>query len=339
MSVKTMLATTGQGLVRATRGADEVWSVESLVPELDVNCLAADPLNPERVYAGTKGSGVFLSNDAGKTWQSVGLAGQAVKALAISPTQPGTLYAGTKPTRLFVSRDSGSSWTELDSFRRVPGRWLWFSPAEKPYSAYVQAIALSPTHPEIIIVGIEAGAVVRSTDGGQTWSGHRHGALRDCHSLTFHASYGDWIYEAGGSGAGVSVSRDAGATWTQPRDGLDRHYGWAGAADPVRPEVWYASVSPSAWKAHSEHHAQAAIVRSMGGAPWQRLTGGLPQSLNAMPYALRTDPTAPGHVYAGLSNGEVWHSTDHGDTWHQMPVHFEHIHRTMLLLPERSKNP
>lgn len=333
MSVKTFLATTGQGLARTTAGTNHVWSVEFQAPDYKVRCLAADPLNPDIVYAGTQGNGVLRSNDAGQTWQSVGLTGQHITSLAISPTQPGTLYAGTKPAYIYVSRDSGTSWTELTSFRRIPSRWFWFSPAEKPYRAYVQAIALSPTHSESIVVGIELGAVVQSRDGGQTWSGHRRGALRDCHSLTFHVSNGEWIYEVGGSGAGVSVSRDGGTTWTQPQEGLDWHYGWAGAADPARPEVWYASVSPSAWKAHSEHNAQAAIVRSMAGAAWQPLGGGLPQPLDAMPYALLTDPKAPGHVYAGLSNGEIWHSTDYGDTWQQLPLSLGSIHRTLLLLP------
>jgi photosystem II stability/assembly factor-like uncharacterized protein len=219
------------------------------------------------------------------------------------------------------------------AFRHIPSRWFWFSPAEKPLTAYVQAIALSPTDPNTILVGIEAGAVVQSRDGGQTWSGHRRGALRDCHTLCFHATQGDWAYCGGGTGAGVAVSRDAGATWTQPKEGLDRHYGWAVAADPARPDVWYAALSPGPWHAHSEHNAQAALFRSMGGAAWQRLTGGLPQPLNAMPYALLTDPSAPGQVYAGLANGEVWHSTDHGDTWRQLNVSLQYIHRTLLFLP------
>jgi photosystem II stability/assembly factor-like uncharacterized protein len=332
MSVNTFLATTGHGLARATAGQGDEWQVELMLTEQDVRCLAADPWHPEIIYAGTQGHGVLRSNDRGKTWRSAGLAGQIVKALAISRTQPGTLYAGTKPALLFVSRDGGASWTELPSFRRTPGRRFWFSPAEKPFSAYVQAIALSPTDPHTIVVGIEAGAVVRSCDGGQSWTGHRRGALRDCHSLTFHVMHGDWVYEAGGTGAGVSISRDAGATWMQPKDGLDRHYGWAVAADPAHPEVWYASVAPSPLKAHSEHNAQASIVRSMGSARWQPLTGGLPQPLNHMPYALLTDPSAPGQVYAGLSNGEVWLATDHGDTWHQLPFRLGGIHRTLLLL-------
>jgi len=333
MSVNTFLATTSHGLARASQGASSEWSVELLLSDQDVRCLAADPLNSNVLYAGTQGKGVLRSNDGGKTWRSVGLAGQIVKALAASRTQPGTVYAGTKPALLFVSRDGGASWTELASFQRIRSRWFWFSPAEKPFTAYVQAIALSPADPNTIVVGIEAGAVVRSSDGGQSWSGHRRGALRDCHSLTFHVTNGDWIYEGGGTGAGVSVSRDAGATWAQPREGLDRHYGWAVAADPAHPEVWYASVAPSPWKAHSENNAQASIVRSVGGAPWQLLTGGLPQPLNHMPYALLTVPAAPGHVYAGLSNGEVWHSTDHGDSWHKLPFGLKGIHRTLLLLP------
>ncbi len=50
-------------------------------------------------------------------------------------------------------------------------------------------------------------------------------------------------------------------------------------------------------------------------------------------FALLTDPNAPGDVYAGLSNGEVWHSTDHGDTWHQLPFRLGSIRRTLLALP------
>jgi hypothetical protein len=96
--------------------------------------------------------------------------------------------------------------------------------------------------------------------------------------------------------------------------------------------VWYASVSPTPWKAHSEHNAQAVIVRSMGGAPWQSLTGGLSQPLAHMPYALLTDPSDSGHIYAGLSNGEVWHSPNHGDTWQQLSLNLGGIHRTLLLL-------
>jgi hypothetical protein len=329
---ESFLATTGQGIVRAEYVTTTGWSVEFLLLDQDVRSLAADPLNPVVVYAGTQGNGVLCSRDRGKTWQPSGLSGQVVKALALSPAAPGTVYAGTKPACLFVSRDEGSTWTELTSFRQIRSRRFWLSPAEPPFIGYVQSIALSPIDPKTIVVGIEFGAVVRSQDGGQTWTDHRRGALRDCHSLTFHVSNGDWVYQAGGTGAGVAVSRTAGDRWAQPRENLHHHYGWAVAADPAQPTLWYASVASSALKAHRNQQTEAFIVRMTEKGSWQCLSGGLPQPLTSMPYALLTDPITPGHVYTGLGNGDVWHSSNHGEDWHQLPFTLGRIARTLIAL-------
>src|SRR5687768_4462557 len=232
---------------------------------------------------------------------------------------------------MFVSHDGGDTWAELTGFRRIPWRRLWFSPAETPFIGYVQAIALSPTDPRHIALGIELGATVLSRDGGKSWTRHRKGALRDCHSLIFHASNGDWLYEGGGTGGGNAFSRDGGRSWSSPRAGLDRHYGWAVAADPGQPDTWYLSASPGASQAHSESNAQAYIFRNSGTA-WERLEGGLPQPFSHMPYALLTDPDAPGHLYAGLSNGDVLHSDNYGDQWRQLPFNMDAIHRTLVML-------
>jgi hypothetical protein len=279
---------------------------------------------------------VLRSQDAGKTWQPAGLPGRIVKSIAVSAfpgenaTAPGMVFAGTKsPPSVFMSADGSETWVEQEAFRRIRSRWFWFSPAEPPFTAYVQGIALSPTDPNVVIAGIEAGAVVRSQDGGQTWSDHRPGAVRDCHTLTFHATNGEWAYEGGGTGP--AYSRDGGKTWRQPKDGLDRRYCWAVAADPAHPEVWYVSASPGPFKAHSRDNAQAHIFRSVGGAPWEKLSGGLPQPLNSMPYALVTDRSAPGHLYAGLSSGDVWFSEDYGDHWGKLPFSLGGIHTALLL--------
>lgn len=328
---RILLSTNGSRLARAEREENDHWSVEFLLEGKSVRCLAVDPHNQNVVYAGTQGSGLLRSNDRGKTWHLLGMEGHVVKAVAVSPAEPGLIVVGTRPASVFISRDGGGSWIESVSFRKVR-RFFWFSPAEKPFTAYVQGIALSPTNPNVMVAGVELGSVVRSLDGGKTWQSHRRGALRDCHSLTFHATQGDWVYEGGGTGAGAAFSRDAGNTWIQVRQGLDRHYGWAAAADPARPEVMYASLSPSPMKAHSSNNAQAYIYRSTAGSTWERLNGGLPQPLNHMPYALLTDRAAPGHLYAGLSNGDVWHTTDYGDHWHKLPVNLGSVFTAMVML-------
>lgn len=337
MPFRTFLAVTGSGIARAAP-ADQGWLLTHLLAGQGVVCLASDPAQPGVAFAGTRANGVLRSPDRGQTWLSAGLAGHTVKALAASPAQPGLVFAGTKPPHLFVSRDAGDHWTELESFRRARS-WWWRSPAESDLGAYIQGIALSPTDPDLILVGIEAGAVLRSTDGGATWERHRPGALRDCHSLIFHAANSDWAYEAGGAGAGAAFSRDRGQTWQQPKAGLDRHYGWAVAADPAQPDLWYVSASPSRASltrpipaAHVDGAARAFIFRSTAGSAWQKLGGGLPQPLDYMAYALLTDPAAPGHLYAGLSNGDVWHSTNGGDAWTQMPFNLGSIQRTMIML-------
>jgi len=324
------LATTRHGLVHASRAANGEWTVERLLDGQDVRCLAADPCDQHVIYAGSQGQGVLRSDDCGTTWRPAGLAGQIVTALALSRAAPDVVYAATKPPQLYVSRDGGARWTELAAFRRV-ARWWWFQPAEQPHIAFVSALALSPTDPRVIVAGFEAWALVRSTDGGQSWSRHCRGAARDPHALTFHCANGAWVYEAGG--LGVAFSRDTGVTWRQPRIGLDRRYGIAVAADPERPEVWYASASTRfPLTAHTDGKANASIFRATAGAAWQKLAGGLPQPLPYAPYALLTDPAAPGHVYAGLSNGDVWHSTDYGDTWQQLPLHLGGVRPTLILL-------
>ncbi len=332
---KVFLATTGSGLARATADAEGAWSVEALLEDQKVNCLVADPRNKGVLYAGTQGNGVLRSDDRGQTWVPAGMEGQIVKSLAVSPHEAGILYAGVKPAGVFLTRDAGASWMELEAFRQIRGYRFWRSPSEPPdWRAYVSNIAISPTDPNVLMAGVEFGAVVRSEDGGKTWSNHKKGAIRDCHSLMFHATNGNWVYEAGASLTGASVSRDGGETWRKPKTGMKHPYGWACAADPERPEVWYVSAGPYGLgfepQAHQDGQANAAIYRSAGGAAWERLNGGLPQPMTHLAYALATDREAAGHLYAGFSSGEVWHTADYGDSWEKLPFNMGRVYKLIL---------
>lgn len=334
-----LLATNALGVTRAERDDAGDWTVRRLLPGLRVTCLHADPFEPATVWAGTQTGGVLRSDDRGVHWRSAGMTGQIVKSLAVSAHAPGTIYAGTKPAALFRTVDGGASWHELKAFRQQR-RWFWFSPADPPgFRPYLLGLALSPSDPGVIVAGIEAGAVLRSDDGGVSWSGHLRGADRDCHDLRFHERDGDWVYEAGGGGP--AVSSDGGRNWRHPLRGLrGRIYCMACAADPERPEVWYVSAAPLMALSkplrmpigHYGGHAHAGIYRSSGGAVWERLEGGLPQPLDHMPYALLTDPGNPGHLYAGLQSGEVWHSADHGESWRRLELELGTIHHRMLRL-------
>jgi hypothetical protein len=323
-NLRTFISATGNDLVCATRKTDGEWSVETLLPDKGVSCLAGDPENPKIMYAGTQKQGVWRSDDNGLTWNAFGLVGQHIKSLAVNPHNPDIIYAGTKPALMFISTDRAETWTELTGFRRIPNRWWWFSPAEPPdLRPYVIAIAPSPSEPDVLLAGIEFGAVVRSEDNGQSWSRHLQGALRDCHSLKFHSSNGHWVFQAGGTGGGAAFSLDGGNTFQRRRQGLAKHYGIVCAADPVNPETWYVCVASSPFKAFGKS-PETYLYRTDGKTDWQPI-GWAPHPLPATPTALVTLQDSPGHLYAGLTSGEIWYSTDYGDSWEKLPFSMKKI--------------
>lgn len=334
---RKFLAASGSHLTLVEMVSGE-WKNKTILDEVQVNFLIRDPEKPERILAATQHKGVLVSDNGGNHWKKIGLEGIPVKSLAIDPQSSKTIYAGCKPVSLFVSRDEGTSWQELSGLRKTR-KWWWFSPAEPPdWMPYVQALTISSKTPNVILAGIEAGGVLRSDDGGITWSKHLHGADRDCHSLKFHPRDADWVYQGGGGGA--AVSQDGGKTWKKPRNGLGSKYGWMVAADPQRPEVWYLSASefPRLWRgeftppAHHDGRARAHIYRKVGGAAWEQLAGGLPDPLDFMAYALIPDPSLSGHLYAGLANGDVWHTADYGDRWTKLPFNLGGIHNAMVII-------
>ena len=297
---------TGDGIARLAE-ADGRWSVEQSLRGTGAQCLAVDPADASTVYAGLRSNGVMRSSDRGRTWVESGLAGEQIFSIAVSAGD-GAVYAGTEPSALHRSDDGGRTWQELHALLELPSRPTWSFPP-RPWTSHVRWIAPSPHDAGTILVGIELGGLMRTTDGGETWQDHRPGAQPDVHSLAWHPRVHGRAYEAGGGGA--AWSDDDGDTWNPADDGRDRHYAWSVAVDPDDPELWYVSASTGPYAAHGRRDPQARIYRRENGA-WTALAGGLPERLPSMPYAL---VAANGGLFAGLANGELWQSRDRGDSW------------------------
>jgi photosystem II stability/assembly factor-like uncharacterized protein len=325
-----LYAATGDAIARLTEGSDG-WTVELSLAGSGAQCLAADPRDPDTVYAGLVEGGVRRSADGGGTWSDcalpkrtpdgerardqprrpsgIGAAGlePGVFSLAVSAAD-GAVYAGTEPSRLFRSDDGGESWRELDALLELPSRPTWSFPP-RPWTSHVRWIAPSPHDAETLLVGIELGGLMRSTDGGRSWQDHRPGAQRDVHSLAWHPRVEGRAYEAGGGGAAFST--DGGDTWRAADEGRDRSYTWSVAVEPDDPDLWYVSASTGPFAAHGGGDPEARIFRRRDGG-WRPLAGGLPEPLPAMPYALLT---AEGRLFAGFADGELWESNDRGESW------------------------
>jgi photosystem II stability/assembly factor-like uncharacterized protein len=302
-----LYAATGDAIARLGETLDG-WIVELSLQGSGAQCLAVDPADPDTVYAGLRERGLRRTRDGGRTWDELALPEPSVFSLAVSAAD-GAVYAGTEPSRLFGSDDGGDTWRELERLLELPSRANWSFPP-RPWTSHVRWIAPSPHAADVLLIGIELGGLMRSTDGGETWEDHRPGAQADVHSLTWHPRVPGRAYEAGGGGS--AWSDDWGDTWHSADDGRDRNYTWSVAVDPEDPARWYLSASTRPLAAHGGRDPQARVYRRNDGEPWRALAGGLPEPLPAMPYALvATD----GRLLCGLANGQVWQSRDAGDSW------------------------
>src|SRR4051794_38742081 len=160
-----LLATTGDAFVKV--GA---WT---RLEGSGAQCLA---VNGDAVYVGCRGHGLKRSVDRGDAFEDLPLREQDVFSVAVGPD--GTVYAGTEPSRLFCSRDGGDSWEELAALQDIPSRPNWSFPP-RPWTSHVRWIAPSPHEPEVVLVGIELGGLMRTDDDGASFSDHRPEAARD----------------------------------------------------------------------------------------------------------------------------------------------------------------
>lgn len=187
-----VFAAGSRGVWASTDGGS-TWSQEISSPAWDV---VIAPGSPETLFAGVTSVGIEESTDGGLTWTPLtsGLppAGASVGSvkIAYAPGDPSDLYAsianGTTGDLVgfYASTDGGQTWS-----RESPPDYM-VSAGEPPQGNYDNALAVSPTNPQVVWAG--GISLVFSTDGGETWSVASDASSQnvhpDIHALTFDAS-------------------------------------------------------------------------------------------------------------------------------------------------------
>lgn len=189
-------------------------NVDGVIPA--VTTLAVDPYQPESLYVGTGGQGVYKF-DVGREGVGYELVGGVslydayVTKLVVGPGSD--VYALTLEG-LYTSRGDDDGWQKLGT---VP---------EYPIS-----LAVAPTDPDTIYAGVPSSGAYISTDGGRTWESIAKGlglvpgaALRvtaltvdkaDSWHVAAATAYGIGKQIAGG---GIYESKDGGSSWNKLSD-------------------------------------------------------------------------------------------------------------------------
>ena len=182
--------------------------------------LAIDPTAPDTIYAGTF-DGVFKSVNGGCSWQASNDGLPVVNdifylsSFTMDPTNPAVLYAGSDFVGAYKSIDAGSSWTPIS--------------VGLPYAS-VASIAVDPTQPSRVFaannyfvpeIGTSGGTILRSEDGGASWSPSNLGLPDIQFRVVLIDSDSTATVWAASVGAGLFRSDDGGDHWATANDGLD----------------------------------------------------------------------------------------------------------------------
>jgi photosystem II stability/assembly factor-like uncharacterized protein len=287
--------------------------------------IAFDPANPSRAYCGTFGDGLWKTDDGGRTWNNIGkevISSPYVTSVSVSPIDRGKnrfnkVYIGTEPSALYISDDGGDSWEKIDTLNNLPSSTSWSFPP-RPWTHHIRWIEPDVTRAEYIFVAIEAGALVKSHDGGKTWMDRVERGPYDTHTLATHRKASKRLYSSAGDG--YFESFDYGKTWNSPTEGLRHHYLYGLAVDSGNPQIVIVSASLGPEEAYSAEEAESFVYRrEADGKRWEIILNDLCKPNGTTITTLTSNPKADGEFYA-VNNRGLFMSTDSGVTWKRLDI-------------------
>jgi photosystem II stability/assembly factor-like uncharacterized protein len=188
-------AATAAGEVRRSLEGGTTWTATR--PGADgeaVRALAIDlRRRPSLVWAGTK-SGVYRHVARTGRWRKINAL--AVRELTVDPTRPRTLFGVSGG--VVRSTDKGRTWREVEGIR------------------HALSLVIDPTTtPGTVYAGTSYQSVLKSTDGGETWTAAANGLSRwaEVVELAIDPRTAAPTLYAATSHLGVHRSTDGGASW------------------------------------------------------------------------------------------------------------------------------
>jgi photosystem II stability/assembly factor-like uncharacterized protein len=300
--VKKLYLGTSDGHVFTSTDEGGHWQLLSRIGTAQddvVTHILVDSRDSSRLYASTwtlysGGGGVYLSTDAGRTWNIIGLAKETVRALAQSPTHPEVFLAGSL-TGVYRSVDNGASWERI-------------TPEHHDDLRNFDSVAFDPHDDNIIYAGTYH-LPWKTVDGGKNWTNIKTGMIDDSDvmSIIVDPKNPDNVHATACSGIYHSVN--GAQTWTKyqgipfvfRRTQLIRQ-------DPRDSNVLYAGTTSGLWKTTNEKD-------------FKRITPG-----DWVINAILIDAKNPDRLILGTEREGVQISENAGATFTSANVGFHHQH-------------
>jgi photosystem II stability/assembly factor-like uncharacterized protein len=265
----------------ATSGASDL-SMDATNPRILYAAFWDHQRLPWLVRSGGPGSGIWKSTDGGDSWARLGeglpkLMGKI--GVAVSPANPERVFAIVEAEKggLFRSDDAGKNWRLLSEDRLIQTR-----------SWYYMNITADPANADVVYV-INA-PLTKSIDGGRTFTvmNATHG---DNHQLWINPK--DSRYLANANDGGVSVSLDAGRSWSS-EDNQPTAQFYHVIVDDVYP-----------WRLYSGQQDNSSVVIKSRSDNFAITTADWFDGPGCESANIGVDRKNPRHVYGGCYQGII----------------------------------
>lgn len=249
---------------------NDIWVIEPGRPD-----------EPEVLYAGTDPACLWVSRDAGETWElneallshpdrsqwSAGFAGTSLHSIVADPTDRSRMWVAISGGGCLRTEDAGRTWLAINKKEVV-------------------------TDDDTPDVGLGS------------------------HRLIQHPTQPNILYRQ--DRRSIFKSLNGGESWIDIRGNLPSGFGFPLALDAHNPDTLFAVVTDP--QTHRNIGDQFAIYRTRtAGETWETLTEGLPGGpgvrLKVLRHALCADTLQPCGVYVGTATGQLFASNNCGDTW------------------------
>jgi len=236
---------------------------------------------PQHMYYGCFFDGLY-TDSTGSNWTKSTFVSQNgcdhVQDIAIDRSNPGTVYIVTDDVCLYKSTDYGGTWVKKDSLHQNH-----------------TGLAVSRSNSNVVFAsaddfGSETYTIIKSTDGGDSWSDASAGidTSQFILSLAIHPS--DENRVIAGTESGFYHTTDGGNSWTGQSSGLSTPYCRDVAYDPDNPNRWLVAT----WD---------GLYRKLDtSSQWQDLSVSF---TNRMVKSIDFDPTNASVMLASVWGGSV----------------------------------
>lgn len=303
------------------------WKVHEGLKNVNPSSVAFDPLRPDRAYCGTFDNGLWKTDDKGQSWEKTSLntLGSSIMSLSVSPIKRvneefNKIFVGMEPSLIFASIDGGKSWEKVNEFNKLPSSSIWSFPP-RPWTHHVRWIELDVNNENNIFLAIEAGALIKSIDGGRSWIDKVKDGPYDTHTLRTHKNAPQRLYSAAGDGYFESL--DYGNTWERRVEGLGSHtYLYGLAVNHSDPQNIVVSAASNAWKSHAIQDLETFVYRRHSDEKsneWILSSDGLPEPKGTVISIVESNPKNKDEFYC-LNNRGIFYSSDSGKSWGSLEI-------------------